>query len=127
MPAIPSSMAELFAARAEVIFPWVNLNGTAPMKQSALSPSGARLCEDCSNLVTTSATCPLCEATTEAHPEANEKDGYCQGCGGGPFPMALMHLVTWNENPYVQSGDGDLFCLCQKCKASKDAEEADDE
>lgn len=86
-------------------------------------PLDARRCRSCSNLVTTDAQCPLCDKPTKPHPEAKEKDGYCQGCAEGPFPLETLHLVTWNEDPYVQTEDGDLYYLCPKCHADKLAEE----
>jgi len=80
------------------------------------NPLTARICRDCSNLVTTDASCPLCSAQTTEHPE-REEIGYCQECADGPFPIHTLHLVTWNEDPYVQTDDGDLYCRCQKCHA----------
>lgn len=88
-----------------------------------VSPASAGRCRSCSNLVTIDATCPLCAKATTPHPEAKEKEGYCQGCAEGPFPLDVLHLVTWNENPYVQIEDGDLYYLCPKCHADRLAEE----
>lgn len=76
-----------------------------------------RCCRLCSNLVTTDTACPLCGRPTKSHPEAKEKFSYCQGCSYGPFPIETMRLVTWNEDPYVQTEDGDLYYLCLKCHA----------
>lgn len=81
-------------------------------------PHQARICRDCSNLVTIDAQCPLCDEKTEQHPE-REEIGYCQGCAGGPFPIDKLHLVTWNEDPYVQDEDGDLYFLCPRCVSNK--------
>jgi Zn finger protein HypA/HybF involved in hydrogenase expression len=87
---------------------------------TTISPTAARICEDCTNLVTTDETCPLCDVPTKPHPEAEEAYGYCQGCAKGPFHLGTMHLVTWNEDPYVQTEDGDLYYLCPKCHAEKE-------
>jgi len=95
------------------------------MNPSGCDPRTARLCEECTNLVTTDTTCPLCNAPTVEHPERGEKERYCSKCGEGPFPLEIMHLITWNEDPYMQLEDGDLICECPKCKAEQDQEEAE--
>ena len=76
----------------------------------------ARICRSCTNLVTTDAKCPLCEQSTKPHPKAKLKECYCQGCAGGPFPIETLHLITWNDDPYSQTEDGDLYFLCPKCR-----------
>lgn len=87
-----------------------------------VNPKLARRCRPCTNLVTLELHCPLCFKPTTAHPEARERVGYCQGCADGPFPLEEMHLVTWHENPYAQTEDGDLYYLCPKCWAKQNAE-----
>ncbi len=85
-------------------------------------PSAARICKDCANLVTTDATCPLCNKPTATHSESETKEGYCMRCGVGPTAATEMHLITWNEDPYMQIDDGDLILSCRAC-----VEEAEDE
>lgn len=85
-------------------------------------PLDARICRDCTNLVTTDATCPLCNEPTALHPERETKEGYCMRCGDGPTAATEMHLITWNEDPYLQIDDGDLILSCRDCHA-----EAEDE
>lgn len=58
------------------------------------------------------------------HADAGDPTAYCQGCAEGPFPIAVMHLVTWNEDPYWQTDDGDLTCVCSKCRLEREKEEA---
>lgn len=86
-------------------------------------PRTARLCPECNNLITTDAACPLCDAATLPAPKAiGMTESYCQGCGGGPFPVAQLHLLTWNEDPYLQFEDGDLACICGPCQKQRKEE-----
>lgn len=88
------------------------------MKTNLISPLDARICKACENLVTTDLRCPLCDAVTKPHPESKEATQYCCACGNGPLPAKDMHLVTWNEDPYTQTEDGDLICHCGVCAAT---------
>jgi hypothetical protein len=91
-----------------------------------VDPRTARMCVSCSYLVTTDATCPLCSKPTKPHPEAKEESGYCQGCAEGPLKLESLHLVTWNEDPYVQIEDPEnLYYLCVKCHAEQLKEQAE--
>jgi hypothetical protein len=85
-----------------------------------ITPDRARICEDCENLVTIAGECPLCGKPTKEHPEAADKEHYCVGCGKGPFTVDKLHLITWSEDPYIQTEDGDLACHCLKCKRNID-------
>lgn len=85
--------------------------------------SSARLCRDCTCLVTTKASCPLCGQPTEEHHESKEVEGFCLGCAEGPFPACDLHVVTWEEDPYVQIDDGGLYYLCNPCRAAEASEE----
>ncbi len=76
----------------------------------------ARLCKDCGNLVTADALCPLCSKPTTAHPDCDEKEGFCYACAEGPFPAENLHVVTYNENPYLQIEEGDLILRCAQCQ-----------
>ena len=87
-------------------------------------PSGARLCPECSNLVTVAEKCPLCSGPTMPNPHAAEKEGYCMYCAEGPFPLDDLHLVTFEEDPYFQMEDGDINCICRDCKERKAKEAA---
>lgn len=89
---------------------------------AATSPRSARICRSCTNLVTTDETCPLCNKPTKPHPQRNQKDHYCVGCAKGPFTADLVHLVTWNADPYSQTDDGDLNCLCGSCRVEQGEE-----
>lgn len=92
------------------------------VQQRLARPTDARVCKDCTNLVTTDATCPLCNKPTEPHPDRNQREGYCMRCGDGPTAATSMHLITWNEDPYMQLDDGDLILSCRAC-VEKEAEE----
>lgn len=92
----------------------LQMQATDKMSTSRVPINFARICRDCDNLVTTMPNCPLCDKPTVPHPDRNEKESWCQGCAGGLFAASTMHLVTWNENPYVQD-DGDLYLLCPEC------------
>lgn len=74
----------------------------------------ARICRDCTNLITADLTCPLCDEPTEPHPDREKPEGYCQECAEGPFKADKLRVVTWNENPYAQMDDGDLNTVCRK-------------
>lgn len=93
-----------------------------------IKPSQARICENEDHhirpIVTAAATCPHCGEATDEHPEAHDAEQYCVECGGGPFPSDQCHVITDDEDPYMQIDDGDLICVCQKCKAKRDKEEA---
>lgn len=85
-------------------------------------PKDARICRDCSNLVTTDASCPLCDQPTLQHPDSEQREHYCVDCADGPFRSETLHLVTWNENAYLQTDDGDLSCLCAECHKAREAD-----
>ena len=85
-----------------------------------INPRTARICWVC-DLVTVAATCPLCDAVTDVHPQRNEAQ-YCVECAKGPFPPEELHLITWEEDPYVQIEDADLIHRCRKCQAEREAE-----
>ena len=91
------------------------------MKNPPKNPAQARLCEECSGIVTISEICPLCDGKTEPHPEAGEANGFCCLCGGG-FPMPELHVITWEENAYLQTDEGDLITACDLCRDSKEME-----
>jgi len=78
----------------------------------------ARICEHCGNLVTLKIECPLCNLPTEKHPDADEDEGYCVRCGDH-YPAKRLTLITWEQNPYIQSNDGDLYTECDKCLAKE--------
>lgn len=82
-----------------------------------VSPADARICRDCTNLVTVDEKCPLCQVSTEPHPQRHDPEHYCIACAKGPFQIAQLHLVTWNEDATMQCDDGDLSCKCLKCHA----------
>ena len=103
-----------------------NTTADAGSDEGRVRPVDARICRSCSNLVTTDATCPLCDKPTKPNPFRDEKEGYCQRCAGGPFPTDQLHLVTWNENPHWQLDDGDLNTICLKSRAEQLEEESDD-
>lgn len=77
---------------------------------------------NCNNLITTDEKCPSCGESTEPSEHRGETEGYCQDCGGGPFPASNLHLLTWNEDPYLQFEDGDLSTVCRKCHAKRERE-----
>lgn len=87
--------------------------------------SAARICRDCSNLVTTDAKCPLCGAETAPHDDREDTEAYCVECAKGPFPADQIHVVTWHEDPYTQIEDGDLITRCLKCQKEIDDEAED--
>lgn len=82
----------------------------------------ARIAWCCQNLVTTAAQCPLCSHATHEHKEANDPHGYCCECAK-QWVAEELHLVTWEEDPYLQTEDGDLITLCPRCHAKKLREE----
>lgn len=80
----------------------------------------ARICKGCENLVTGDAICPLCGKPTEEHHDRADVNGYCQHCGN-EFASSQLEVVTWDEDPYWQTEDGDLNLICLQC--NKDEEE----
>ncbi len=84
--------------------------------------ASARICRDCTNLVTTDETCPLCNKSTEPHPDREKKEDWCAECAGGLFQTSAMHLITWNEDATMQIEDGDLMMICDDCRDEKEGE-----
>ncbi len=85
--------------------------------------TAARICrKNCNNLITDDGKCPLCQHPTERSEHADDKEGYCQECADGPFPANELHVITWNEDPYLQFEDGDLSTVCLKCYAKRQRE-----
>ena len=82
-------------------------------------PSETCVCKDCNNLVTVAHKCPLCGKETARHPEAVEPEGYCVECGEGPMAADTLHVRTWEEDPYMQTDDGDLATVCETCRTAK--------
>lgn len=85
------------------------------MSRPIVRIASTRICEDCQNLVTTENYCPLCNEATAPHPESMITNGYCADCAKGPFPAAKLHVITWHEDPYIQTHDPELICRCLKC------------
>jgi len=83
--------------------------------------SEARICRDCSNLVTADLKCPLCEKLTADHPDQKVTEGYCQICTD-KFPSEKLSVVSWNEDAYAQIEEGDLFLICDHCRALAEVE-----
>lgn len=90
-----------------------------------ITPSQARICDGTYHtrpIVTVEAICPHCGAATSEHPEAQDEDHYCVECGGGPFSAAQCHVITDDEDPYMQTDDADLITVCSHCKKKRDNE-----
>lgn len=73
----------------------------------------ARLCESCQN-VTKLERCFACDATTVPHPEILEQPKYCIRCGDQQ-PDERLRVITFENNPYEQDGEGGLCCSCLNC------------
>ena len=91
---------------------------------SIIPLTAARVCRKCSSLVTASETCPLCAGSTEPHPERDGPGHYCMECAAGPFPPAQIHVVTWEEDAYMQTDEGDLITVCLPCHQQMEADNA---
>lgn len=95
------------------------------MSAPQITPSQARICDGTFHsrpIVTVEAICTHCGAETSEHPEAKDEDHYCVECGDGPFPTEQCHVVTDEEDPYIQIDDGDLITVCLSCKAKRDSQ-----
>jgi len=81
-----------------------------------------RLCQECS-LVTVAAVCPLCDAKTIKHPEANNGacTRYCGDCAE-EFPLSGVVVVTWDDDPFSQIDDGSLLTICRECSDEREEE-----
>lgn len=84
-----------------------------------LKPAEARLCDVC-NCVVAAEFCPLCDDATMPHPDADDEPKYCMKCADEIQPRQAL-VIPWTHDPYIQSEDGDLICVCAEC-AKKEAE-----
>lgn len=53
------------------------------------------------------------------------EEGYCVECAEGPFPVEQLAVITWEEDPYVQTEDGDLVTICEVCRREDDRGEGE--
>lgn len=90
--------------------------------RAQIKPSQARVCRSCDHVVTIDDECPSCGESTKAHPEVDMHAHYCVECGKGPFLADTMHVITWSEDPYMQTDEADLITVCPKCKKKRDHE-----
>lgn len=85
-------------------------------------PANARICKECNNLTTFHHDCPLCGLATLPHPEAKIETGFCVECAE-EFPAAELTVIPWEQDPYLQTDDGDLITICPVCQKCRDREE----
>ena len=88
--------------------------------KNQIKPETVNICHDCGGLVTVNPKCPLCMEATEPHEDRGMVESYCTMCGEGPLPVADIHVVTWEEDPYRQCDDGTLITICAECKKSEE-------
>ena len=79
-----------------------------------IPPTAARICVDCDNLVSSAETCPLCNSATDPHPDSRDEYFYCMECGD-QSPASECQVATYEDDPYLQDDEGDLWTVCPKC------------